>query len=92
MSGLSREPSYPIVKRLLDNYGGVWWFETREGQRITYSVERDERCWTFVSLSSARAKFQHEVAKTADGSIAPSAEKRATDDPGASETAERGES
>src|SRR2546426_5219308 len=54
MSGSSPdELSYPIVKRLLDNYGEVWWFEIREGQKTTYSVERDERCWTFNLPSSA---------------------------------------
>ncbi len=93
MSGSSPdELSYPIVKRLLDNYGEVWWFEIREGQKTTYSVERDEHCWTFNLPSSARAKFQHEVAKIPNGSIAPGPEKRTTDDPGASGSAEEGDS
>lgn len=93
MSGLSPdEPSYPVVKKLLENLGTCWLFEVREGERTTYSVERDERCWAFASLFSARAKFQHEVAKIPNGSIAAGPEKRTTINPGASELAERGES
>jgi hypothetical protein len=92
MSGLSPvEPSYPVIKRLLENQGTVWLFEVHEWERITYQVERGERCWVFANLVSAQAKFRHEVAKIPNGGIAATSEKRATNDPGVSETAKGGQ-
>jgi hypothetical protein len=91
MSGLSPyEPAYPVIKRLLDNYRIVWLFEIRAGQLTTYQVERDERIWTFASLSSARAKSDREVSRLPNGAIALGPDKHATDDPGESKTAEGG--
>jgi hypothetical protein len=72
MSGLSPvEPSYPVIKRLLENLGTCWLFEVHEGQRITYSTEQDDRCWRFNLLSSARTKFEREVSRLANGGMRP---------------------
>jgi hypothetical protein len=92
MSGLSPgEPSYPVVKRLLANRGKIWLFSVECGEHVTYQVERDERCWPFANLVSARSKFQQEVAKSGNGAIAPGPEKRVLANPRASESAEGGE-
>jgi hypothetical protein len=92
MIELSGEWSPPVVKGLLANHDKIWLFSVECGSRTTFTVEFDERCWTFASLSSARAKFQHEVAKLGNGNIAPGPEKRVLGHPGAFETEEGGKS
>jgi hypothetical protein len=56
-----------FAKRLLNNYGTVWLFEVRQGERSTFQVERDERCWCFSLLSQAQAKFEREAARQERG-------------------------
>jgi hypothetical protein len=88
VSGLSDEWSYPVVKRLLANHGKVWIFSVECGELTTYQVERDDRCWQFNLLSSARAKYEGEVSKLPHRNMAAWSERRVLDDPGASETPE----
>ena len=92
MIELSGEWSPPVIKKLLANCGRVWLFSVECGELTTYQVERDDRCWRFDLLSSARAKFEGEVGKLPQGEQAAWSERRATDDPGASNRAEREES
>jgi hypothetical protein len=53
----------PFAKRLLDQWGKIWLFEIREGQRVRYAVEEEERRREFKLLFSARGKFERQAAK-----------------------------
>jgi len=53
----------PFAKRLLDQWGTIWLFESREGQRIGYVVEQGNQRWEFGLLFSARGKFEREAGK-----------------------------
>jgi hypothetical protein len=92
MIELSGEWSPPVVKRLLANHGKVWLFSVECGERTTFTVEFDDRCWPFANLVSAQSKFKHEVSKIPNGGIAAAPEKRVLGHPGASEMAEGRES
>ena len=82
MIELSGEWSPPVIKKLLANCGRVWLFSVECGEQVHYQVEREDRFWPFSLLSSAQAKFRHEVAKSGNGAIADTEEKHATANPG----------
>jgi hypothetical protein len=92
------EPSCPVIKRLLENRGTVWLFMVSRGEHVTHQVEVDDRQWTFGLRFVAESKFRREVARQEREAKAPHIIYQPTSSnailgqPGASETAEDGDS